>query len=47
MAKKNAGFIMGAAGKPMNDMPTPGSKPKKVHKAKGKKKADKKRGKPL
>ena len=29
-----------AAGKPMNDMPTPGSKPKKVHKAKGKKKAD-------
>jgi hypothetical protein len=44
MAKKNAGFIMGAAGKPQNDMPTPGSTPKKIKKSKGKKKAMPKRG---
>ena len=40
--KQKSGFIQGEAAKADN-MPTPGSKPKKVHKAKGKAKAMPKR----
>ena len=43
MAKQKSGFIQGEAGGSMTNLPTPGSKPKKVKKAKGKKKAMPKR----